>query len=235
MIYPASVVSLAFLITYGMLVFVIPKFAQMFEGLHVELPAPTRFLMDLSHSLSQNWILILGMIIGSIFGFRALLKLPAVRIYWDGYIIKMPVFGGIITKVAVSKFSRTLATLIKSGVPILASLEIVSRTAGNLRMEKVILSLMDSVKRGENLSGPLGKSLVFPPMVVRMIGIGEETGELEAMLLKIADFYDTEVDTAVDGLTSLIEPLLIAFLGVVIGGIVISMFLPILTIASKIH
>jgi type IV pilus assembly protein PilC len=147
----------------------------------------------------------------------------------------MAIFGPLMLKVAVSKFSRTLATLVRSGVPILSSLEIVAKTSGNRRVELVIRSLMDSVKKGETISGQLAKSNVFPPMVVRMIAVGEETGELEEMLIKIADFYDTQVDAAVEGLTSLIEPLIIVFLGVVIGGIVIAMFLPILTLTQHIH
>ena len=146
----------------------------------------------------------------------------------------MPIFGPIILKVAVSKFSRTLSTLLRSGVAILAALEIVSKTSGNARIEKVITDLMGSVKRGESIASPLEKSEIFPSMVVRMISIGEETGELEEMLTKIADFYDTQVDTAVSGLTSLIEPLIIAFLGIVIGGIVIALFLPILTLTQAI-
>jgi type IV pilus assembly protein PilC len=147
----------------------------------------------------------------------------------------VPVFGELFLKVAVSKFARTLATLIKSGVPLLQSLEIVARTSGNTQLEQLILSLRASVTKGEGLSGPLSKSPLLPPMVVRMIAVGEETGELEKMLVKVADFYDTQVDATVSALTSLIEPLVIAFLGVVIGGIVIAMFLPILTLSSAIH
>ena len=144
----------------------------------------------------------------------------------------MPIFGVIILKVAISKFSRTLATLIKSGVAIISALEIVTKTSGNARIEHMIIELMAAVKRGENIAGPLERGGVFPQMVIRMIAIGEETGELEGMLTKIADFYDTQVDTAVAGLTSLIEPLIIAFLGIVIGGIVIALFLPILTLTQ---
>lgn len=234
LMYPAAVTVMAFLITFGMLTFIIPKFAEMFEGLNAELPAATQFLINISRYLAANWVIVLGGMGVFFFLLRQLLRTPGGRLVWDSYKIKMPVFGPLLLKVAVSKFSRTLATLIRSGVPILSSLEIVSKTSGNRRLELVIVSLMDSVKKGETISGPLAKSEVFPNMVVRMIAIGEETGELEAMLTKIADFYEKEVDTAVDGLTSLIEPLIIAFLGVVIGGIVIALFLPILTLTQAI-
>ncbi|MBI3317162.1 MAG: type II secretion system F family protein [Candidatus Omnitrophica bacterium] len=232
MMYPASVTVLAFLITFGMMAFVIPKFAEIFEGLNAELPAPTQILIDVSRFVAAQWYLVLGGIGAGIFGFVQFTRTPTGKLWWDSLKIKIAVFGPIMMKVAVSKFSRTFATLVRSGVPLLSSLEIVSKTSGNRRMELVIMALMESVKKGEGISGPLGKSAVFPSMVVRMIAIGEETGELEEMLMKIADFYDAEVDSAVEGLTSLIEPLIIAFLGVVIGGIVIAMFLPILTLSS---
>ncbi len=234
LMYPAVVTAMAFLITFGMMTFVIPKFASIFEGLNAELPAPTKILIDVSHYLEGHWYIVLAGIGGFVFLFTQLIKTPAGRLGWDAFKIKMPVFGPLLLKVAISKFSRTLATLVRSGVPILSSLDIVSKTAGNRRLELIVRNLMESVKKGETISGPLGKSEVFPPMVVRMIAIGEETGELEAMLTKIADFYDSEVDAAVEGLTSLIEPLIIAFLGIVIGGIVVAMFLPILTLTSAI-
>jgi type IV pilus assembly protein PilC len=232
--YPSAVTGLAFLITYGMMAFVIPKFAEIFEGLQAELPAMTQILIDVSHFLQSQWMLTIGGMVAIFFTIRQALRTPTGRLAWDSYKLRLPVFGPLFLKVAVSKFSRTLATLVKSGVPILSSLDIVSKTSGNRRLEIIIKSLMESVKKGESIAGPLAKADVFPAMVVRMIAIGEETGELEEMLTKIADFYDAEVDTAVDGLTSLIEPLIIAFLGIVIGGIVVAMFLPILTLSSAI-
>lgn len=235
MMYPTVVCAMAFLITFGMMTFVIPKFASIFEGLNAPLPAPTKILITVSHYMAARWYIILAGMGLLFFLIKQFLKTPVGGLIWDTYKLKMPIFGVLMTKVSVSKFARTLATLVKSGVPILSSLEIVSKTAENRRLEIIILSLMNSVKKGETMSSPLGKSDVFPPMVVRMIAIGEETGELEEMLTKIADFYDSEVDTAVDGLTSLIEPLVIAFLGIVIGGIVIAMFLPILTMTQAIH
>lgn len=234
MMYPAGVTIMAFLITFGMMAFVIPKFATIFSGLNAKLPAMTEMLISASGFCAQYWYVVIGSIVGVFFLFSQVVKTPSGKLAWDSLKIKLPVFGPLLLKVAVSKFSRTFSTLVKSGVAILPALEIVSKTSGNRRLELIIGSLMESVKKGESISGPLGKSEVFPQMVVRMIAIGEETGEMEEMLTKIADFYDAEVDAAVDGLTSLIEPLIIAFLGIVIGGIVIAMFLPILTLTSAI-
>ncbi|MEI7751542.1 MAG: type II secretion system F family protein [Candidatus Omnitrophota bacterium] len=234
LMYPMAVSTMAFAITFFMLAFVIPQFATIFEGLGAKLPAPTEILIAVSNYLAANWWWILASLGGGIFLFRKFITSPMGRLPWDTFTLRMPVFGPIILKVAVSKFARTLSTLVRSGVAILAALEIVSKTSGNARIEKVITDLMGSVKRGETIAGPLERSDIFPSMVVRMIAIGEETGELEEMLTKIADFYDTQVDTAVSGLTSLIEPLIIAFLGIVIGGIVIALFLPILTLTQAI-
>jgi len=232
--YPTAVSIMAFAITFFMLSFVIPKFATIFEGLGAKLPIPTQILIDVSNYLAANWWWILGVIGAGVFTFLQFIRSSFGRFAWDSFTLRMPIFGPIILKVAVSKFSRTLSTLVRSGVAILAALEIVSKTSGNARIEKVITDLMGSVTRGESIAAPLERSGIFPSMVVRMIAIGEETGELEAMLTKIADFYDTQVDTAVSGLTSLIEPLIIAFLGIVIGGIVIALFLPILTLTQAI-
>ncbi|OGX12986.1 MAG: hypothetical protein A2351_04025 [Omnitrophica bacterium RIFOXYB12_FULL_50_7] len=232
--YPTAVSIMAFGITFFMLAFVIPKFASIFDGLGAKLPMPTQVLINVSNYLAVNWWWILAVLGGGVFLFRKFIASPLGRLPWDSFTLRMPVFGPIILKVAVSKFARTLSTLLRSGVSILAALEIVSKTSGNARIEKVITDLMGSVKRGESIAGPLEKSGIFPTMVVRMIAIGEETGELEEMLTKIADFYDSQVDTAVSGLTSLIEPLIIGFLGIVIGGIVIALFLPILTLTQAI-
>ena len=234
LMYPMVVSIMAFAITFLMLAFVIPKFASIFDGLGAKLPVPTQMLITLSNYLAANWWWIIALLVGCVFLFRKFISSPLGRLPWDTFTLRMPVFGEIVMKVAVSKFARTLSTLVRSGVAILAALEIVSKTSGNARIEKVITDLMGSVKRGESISGPLDKSGIFPSMVVRMISIGEETGELEEMLTKIADFYDSQVDTAVSGLTSLIEPLIIGFLGVVIGGIVIALFLPILTLTQAI-
>lgn len=234
MMYPMGVTIMAFLVTFGMMTFVIPKFASIFADLNAPLPTPTRLLIDASSFMKTHWYIVIGGIFLGIFLIKQFIKTKGGRMAWDSAQLKMPVFGPLLLKVAVSKFSRTFATLVRSGVPILAALDIVAKTSGNVRLEAIINALIDHVKKGENISSQLGKSEVFPQMVVRMIAIGEETGELEEMLTKIADFYDTEVDAAVEGLTSLIEPLIIAFLGVVIGGIVIAMFLPILTLSQHI-
>jgi type IV pilus assembly protein PilC len=233
-VYPSAVSIMAFGITFFMLSFVIPKFATIFDGLGAELPAPTQILIDVSNYLAVHWWWILGVVVMGVFTFIQFTRSPMGRFWWDSFTLRMPIFGPIILKVAISKFSRTLSTLVRSGVAILPALEIVSKTSGNAKIEKVILDLMASVKRGESIAAPLERGEVFPSMVVRMIAIGEETGELEEMLTKIADFYDTQVDTAVAGLTSLIEPLIIAFLGIVIGGIVVALFLPILTLTQAI-
>ncbi len=234
LMYPTAVSAMAFGITFFMLAFIIPKFATIFDGLGAKLPAPTLLLISVSRYLSVHWWWILSLLGGGIFLFTRIIRMPWGRLAWDSLTLRMPIFGTIILKVAVSKFARTLSTLVRSGVSILAALEIVSKTSGNARIEKIIVDLMASVTRGETIAGPLEKSGIFPSMVVRMIAIGEETGELEEMLNKIADFYDAQVDTAVSGLTSLIEPLIIAFLGIVIGGIVIALFLPILTLTQSI-
>ena len=233
--YPAVVSLMALLITTGMMTFVIPKFAEIFRSVNAPLPTPTVILISVSNFLRANLLIVFVSFVAALFGFRQWKKTKAGRFIWDSLKLKFPVFGPLFLKVAVSKFCRTLATLVKSGVPILSSLEIVAYTSGNSQLERLILSARTSVTKGEGLSGPLSKSEFLPPMVVRMIAVGEETGELEKMLAKIADFYDAQVDSTVSALTSLIEPLVIAFLGIVIGGIVISMFLPILTLTQAIH
>ena len=233
--YPAVVSCMALTITLAMLTFVIPKFADIFRSLNAPLPLPTQILIDVSNFVRGNFAIVLGVPTLFLILFFKWKKTKAGMLFWDSLKLRLPIFGPLFLKVAVSKFSRTLATLVKSGVPILSSLEIVARTSGNALLERLILSLRVSVTKGESLSGPLSKSSLLPPMVVRMIAVGEETGELEKMLVKIADFYDTQVDSTVSSLTSLIEPLVIAFLGIVIGGIVIAMFLPILTLSSVIH
>ena len=234
LIYPTVVALMAFAITFGMLTWVIPKFASIFTSLNAELPTPTRILIGLSTFLRQYFLYVfIGMGI-SLFLFFRFINTKMGRLWFDRRKLKLPVFGPLFLKVAVSKFTRTLSTLIKSGVPILTALEIVAKTAENAQVELVVGEVRTSIKEGESMSAPLAKKKIFPPMVVRMIAVGEETGELDKMLTKIADFYDVQVDTTVDSLTSLIEPLVIAFLGIVIGSIVIAMFLPILTLTSAI-
>jgi len=207
----------------------------MFAGLNAELPLPTRFVIALS-----NWFvrllpfLVIGIILG-VTAFRRYYATHGGRRVVDKLILKAPIFGPLMQKIAVARFCRTLSTLIASGVPILDGLEITARTAGNRVVEDVMASVIDSVKQGGTIAEPLKSAPVFPGMVVAMVAVGEETGALDAMLSKIADFYEDQVDAAVAGLTSLIEPLLICFLGVIVGFIVISMFLPLITMLDHIN
>lgn len=235
LMYPAVVTIMALGITLLLLLKVIPVFKNIFAGFGAELPKPTLVLINISDFLQQYFIFITILFIGLAFLLSRYLKTEKGRLRFDSFLLNMPIFGILFKKVAVSKFTRTLSTLIKSGVPILASLEIVGKTAGNKVVEAAIDNVRTNVREGENIAEPLAKSKIFPPMVVRMVAVGEKAGELEKMLSKIADFYDEQVDAAVAGLTSMIEPLVIAFLGIVIGSIVICMFLPIFKITSVIN
>ena len=232
MIYPAVVVVMALLITLVLMVKVVPVFKKIFEDFGSELPLPTQILVSVSDILVHNFLL---WFVGGAVGLGVLLKLLRTdkgRVLYDRFLLNMPIFGVIMRKVAVSKFSRTLSTLVKSGVPILTALEIVAKTADNKVIESAVNKVRVSIREGENITAPMMRSRVFPRLVVRMISVGEQTGELEKMLTKIADFYDDQVDAAVAGITSLIEPLIIGFLGVVVGGIVICMFMPIFKISA---
>jgi len=227
LVYPAVVITMAMLITLVMLLKVIPTFKGIFAMLGGELPLPTRILIFVSDTIRRMFLYVASGIAVIVFALRKYARTSQGRENFDKILLSMPVLGTLFRKVAVAKFTRTFATLIKSGVPILVSLEIVGKTAGNAVIEKAVESVRNGIKEGENIADPLAKSGAFPPMVVRMIKVGEQTGELEKMLTKIADFYEDQVDAAVSGLTSLIEPLIIGFLGIVIGGIVIAMFLPV--------
>jgi type IV pilus assembly protein PilC len=232
LIYPAVVSGMALAITLLMLLKVIPIFKDIFSGFGAKLPAPTQFLINVSDALQKQFILIVIVVAAIVFLVSRYIKTEKGKYQLDGLSLNAPIFGILIRKVAISKFTRTLSTLIKSGVPILSALEIVGKTAGNVVVEKAIDDVRTNVREGENIAEPLAKSKIFPPMVTRMVSVGEQSGELEKMLSKIADFYDEQVDASVKGLTSLIEPLIIAFLGIVIGGIVICMFLPIFKLTT---
>lgn len=232
MIYPALVTVMAMSITLLMILKVIPVFKDMFAGFNAVLPAPTRVLINVSDFAVKYFWFITIVIAGLVFGLKKYSSTPKGSVAIDGLKLKLPVVGALFKKVAVSKFTRTLSTLVKSGVPILSALEIVAKTSGNLVVENAINNVRNSVREGESITGPMERSGIFPPLVTRMISVGEKTGELEQMLSKIADFSDEQVDIVVDGLSSLIEPLIIAFLGIVIGGIVICMFLPIFKIST---
>lgn len=235
MIYPTVVSSMALIITLVMIMKVIPVFKDIFSGFGAALPGPTQFLINISDGLRKYFWLVIIFLIGIVGAIRWQMRTEKGRIALDGLKLKLPIFGILLKKVAISKFSRTLGTLIKSGVPILSALEIVAKTSGNLIVEQAIENVSQSVREGESIAQPMEKSGIFPPIVTRMISVGEKSGELEKMLEKISDFYDEQVDTAVDGLTSMLEPLVIAFLGIVIGGIVLCMFLPIFKMSTLIN
>jgi type IV pilus assembly protein PilC len=227
MVYPSVVVGVSATVTLFLMVGVIPTFKKVFAGFGRELPYPTQVLMGISDFLSGNILLILAIPIAGFFAIKSWYKTEKGREVIDRFAISIPVLGDLVKKVAVAKFTRTLGTLIKSGVPILQALDTVAKTSGNLVIEKTILKARESIREGEKIADPLKASGIFPPMVLQMISVGEETGNLETMLTKIADFYDQEVDTAIKAMTSLIEPAVICVMGVVVGGIVICMFLPI--------
>jgi type IV pilus assembly protein PilC len=232
MIYPLTIVSVAVIVVIFMLTFVIPTFAKMFQNLGAELPLPTKIVLWLSEFV-QSWILvILAAMAGGIYALRRYYATEAGKMVIDSLLLKLPIVGTLIRKVAVARFTRTLGTLIASGVPILEGLRITARTAGNKVVEKAVLTTRAVVTAGGTLTEPLKASTVFPPMVIQMINVGEQTGALDAMLGKIADFFDDEVDTAVGALTALLEPLMIVFLGVVIGGLVVAMYLPIFRLVT---
>ncbi len=234
MMYPIVVLSIAITITWFLLVFIIPKFEEMFSSFGKELPLPTKLLLNLSKFLIHYWYVYIPIPFVLIFVMKKLLKYEKVQRQFDWLLLQLPIFGMILRKTSVAKFTRTFATLIKAGVPILQALDTVAETAGNKVVEEAVLSAKVAIREGERIAKPLAASGVFPTMVVSMISIGEETGNLDAMLSKIADFYEGEVDAAVEGLTSMIEPLVIVFMGAVIGAIVVAMFLPMFNMAGAV-
>ena len=235
LVYPVVVITMAILITLVLLIKVVPTFEGIFATLGGTLPLPTQILIGVSNVLRQMFFLVVIAFVILVFLFKKFINTPKGRYWFDYRTLKVPIFGPLMRKVVVAKFSRTLATLVKSGVPILNALDIVGKTSGNVVVEEAVNKARDAIREGEPIADPLSRSGVFPPMVVRMISVGEQTGQLERMLNKIADFYDEQVDAAVSGLTSMIEPLVIGFLGIIIGGIVIALFLPIFKITELIH
>lgn len=233
MTYPVVAFSMILLIAAGLIIWVVPQFAEIFGSFGRQLPVPTRVLIATSEVL-RSWraAVIVGVFVAIIIGVKMYAKTPAGRYQLDALKLRLPVFGPLQRKVAISRFTRTLSTLTRSGVAILQALEIVERTAGNEVFARAVRQAGDSVRSGETLADPLARSGQFPAMVTRMIAVGEKTGALEQMLAKISDFYDSEVRATVDGLTSLIEPILIMMMGIVVGGIVIALFMPILQLSS---
>jgi len=227
MTYPVIVICIAILITTFLLVKVVPIFGDIFRDFGANLPAPTQFLIDVSNFIRNEWYFLIVIIGGTIFGVRTFLRSARGKAIWDRWKLKLPVFGPLIHKICMSRFSRTFAQLIRSGVPILEVLDIVGGASGNSVVEASIKGVSQDVEKGDNLSVALSKKPIFPPMMLRMVSAGEATGKIDTMLEKMADFWDEEIEAMLDALTSLIEPFLIVFLGVIVGGIVIAMFLPI--------
>jgi len=227
MMYPVIVICIAFTITTFLIVRVVPIFAEIFADFGAKLPAPTQFLIDISNFVRGEWYFLIIGIGGVIFGVRTFVRSKRGKQLTDRWKLKLPGFGPLIHKIAMSRFARTFAQLIRSGVPILEVLDIVGGSSGNHVIEENIRSVATDVEKGDNLSTALSKKKIFPAMLLRMVAAGEATGKIDAMLEKMADFWDEEIEATLDGLTSLIEPMLICFLGVIVGGIVIAMFLPI--------
>jgi len=232
MVYPLVVLTIAVGIVTFLMLFIVPKFEAIFKDMLGGRPLPfiTQMIMDLSRFIQGNFLLIAGVIVVAVFATRFAMKMPSVAAAVDNYKLKIPLFGDMLTKTSVARFSRTLGTLVSSGVPILQALNITRDTAGNLRVSKAVESIHDNVKEGESMVTPMEASGIFPPMVVSMVQVGEETGQLPDMLTKVADVFEEEVDNAVSGLTSLLEPVMIVLLALVVGTIVVALFLPLITI-----
>jgi len=232
-VYPAIVVIMAVVITSILVLTVIPSFKEIFKSMDAQLPLPTQILLSFSDFARRTFLPGLGLLILGVFLFkRKVLQTRPGRLWFDRTMLKIPIFGPLIRKVAIARFARTLSTLVRSGVQILAALEIVSEASGNRVIADALIRVKDSIREGENIAGPLAASRVFPPMVVRMMAVGEQTGRLDEMLAKVADFYEEQVDAAVSGLTSALEPIIICVLGIVVGSIVFAIFLPIFKMST---
>lgn len=234
LIYPSTIVGVAIIVVMILMIFVIPVFETMFKQAGQSLPLPTLVVLTISKFIKKYVFIVIPGLLLLLYLMKKYYQTESGRTWVDRLILKVPVFGDLFRKISVARFSRTLGTLVSSGVPILDGLSIVSRTSGNKTIETAILNARASIREGETIAEPLNRSGVFPPMVIQMISVGESTGALDSMLAKIADFYEEEVDIAVGNLTSLLEPFLMIFLGVVIGGVVISMYLPIFQMASAV-
>jgi type IV pilus assembly protein PilC len=233
LIYPVSVISIAVLVVGALMIFVVPIFANLFAGLGVELPLPTRIVMGTSKFLGRFWYVFLLLGGGLFFAVRQVRGTPKGRYFFDKLMLNLPVVGILLRKIAVARFTRTLGTLITSGVPILEGLSITARTSGNAVLEEALMKVRKAIEEGRTIVDPLKESGVFPNMVTQMIGVGEATGAMDAMLQKIADFYEEEVDAATKDMLTLLEPIMIGFLGVAVGGIVISLYMPLFSMIGK--
>lgn len=235
MTYPAVVSFIATAIFIFLLSFVLPIFQEMFEAMNVELPAFTLMLINMSKFVRGQWYILIGGTIAAVYGFITFVKTPFGRSWLDNVLLKAPIFGNIIRKVAVARFTRTLGTLLRSGVPLMTALEITQDTAGNVHIAAGIAKVREAVSEGEGMTKPLEQTKLFPPMVTQMIAIGEESGNVDAMLSKVADFYDEEVEQAVKALTSLLEPLMMVLIGGMVGSMIIGMYLPMFSVISAIQ
>jgi len=233
LIYPVSVISIAVLIVGALLKWVVPIFSNLFAGLGVTLPLPTRIVMGLSAFVGLFWWVFIAVVVGSIFGMKQVVKHPRGRYIFDSVLLKVPLVGSLLRKIAVARFTRTLGTLITSGVPILEGLSITARTSGNAVLQEALMKVRKAIEEGRTIVDPLKECGVFPNMVSQMIGVGEATGAMDAMLQKIADFYEDEVDAATKNLLAMLEPVMIAVLGVAVGGIVISLYMPLFSMIAK--
>ena len=233
LIYPVAVVSMAVLIVGALLKWVVPIFANLFAGLGVALPLPTRITMGLSQFVQTFWWIILVGVIGLWFGVKQIRKNPRGRYYFDKMLLNLPVVGGLLRKIAVGRFTRTLGTLITSGVPILEGLSITAKTSGNAVLEEALMKVRKAIEEGRTIVDPLRECGVFPNMVTQMIGVGEATGAMDSMLQKIADFYEEEVDAATKDMLAMLEPVIIGILGISVGGIVISLYMPLFAMIAK--
>jgi type IV pilus assembly protein PilC len=236
LIYPTVVMVVALAVVIVMLTWVIPVFENMYKEFKgAQLPKPTQMVIGLSNSFASNWYWFAGVTFGSVVAILLLIRNPKGRVLFDRMLLRIPVIGPVLRKIVVARFTRTLGTLLTSGVPILDSLEICAKTSGNKVVEQSIMYTREKISEGKDMAGPLSETGVFPPMVVQMIGVGEQTGAMDQMLQKIADFYEDEVDVAVAAMTKLIEPIMMVFLGVVIGGLIVAMYLPIFELAGNIN
>ena len=233
LIYPVSVISIACLVVGCLLKFVVPIFANMFSSMSVDLPLPTKIVIGLSNFVGRFWWIMLAVLVALFVGIKYVRKDPKGRYLFDKFLLNLPVLGGVLRKIAVARFTRTLGTLITSGVPILEGLSITARTSGNAVLEDALMKVRKAVEEGRTIVDPLKESGVFPNMVTQMIGVGEATGAMDAMLQKIADFYEDEVDAATKDMLTLLEPIMIGFLGVAVGGIVVSLYLPLFSMIAK--
>ncbi len=235
MMYPTSVTIIALGITVFLLIKVVPVFGEIYSGFGAKLPGPTQWLINISDALRNNIVIVVPVVAGLIYAWFAYIKTKSGREFWDRTRIRLPIFGQIAHKICLARFTRTLSSLIRSGVPILEVLAIVSQVTGNVIMEKAIKLASTDIERGDGIAAALGKHPIFPSMIIRMVTAGEQTGKIDVMLERISDFLDEEIETTLSGLTSLIEPILIVFLGVTVGGIAICMFLPIFKMSEMIN